>query len=107
MGTTYTSIQRWPLLAAVGSLHSTDDHVRSLERRRPVNAALLRVPRLAPAASAALKWAARKAQLNLRVPAGGSCWRIRFSACASGPPGTSRATSQPASRDRSSFTAET
>eukprot|EP00965_Chrysotila_dentata_P122070 4035407-Pleurochrysis_carterae.AAC.1 len=27
MGTTYTSIQRWPLLAAVGSLHSTDDHV--------------------------------------------------------------------------------
>eukprot|EP00965_Chrysotila_dentata_P152135 5027147-Pleurochrysis_carterae.AAC.1 len=68
---------------------------------------LCSVSPLAPAASAALKWTARKARLSLRVPAGGSCWRMRLSACANGPPGTSGATSQPASRDRSSFTAET
>eukprot|EP00965_Chrysotila_dentata_P257646 6212953-Pleurochrysis_carterae.AAC.2 len=76
------------------------------KRRRPVDMALLRVP-LAPAASAARKWTARMARLNFREPAGGSSWRMLFSACDSGPPGTSGAISQPTSRDRSSFTAET
>eukprot|EP00965_Chrysotila_dentata_P221832 6192608-Pleurochrysis_carterae.AAC.1 len=61
----------------------------------------------APAAAAARKCAARKARLSLRVPAGGSSCRIRLSASDSGPPGTSGATSQPASRERSSRTAET
>eukprot|EP00965_Chrysotila_dentata_P086057 2839855-Pleurochrysis_carterae.AAC.1 len=58
----------------------------------------------APAASAALKWAARKARLRLLVPAGGFNCRIRLSVCARAPPGISGATSQPASRERNSFT---
>eukprot|EP00965_Chrysotila_dentata_P180995 5974760-Pleurochrysis_carterae.AAC.1 len=68
---------------------------------------LCSVSPLAPAASAARKCAARKARLSFRVPAGGSSWRMRFRVCASGPPGISGAMSQPASRDLSSFTADT
>eukprot|EP00965_Chrysotila_dentata_P147125 4858172-Pleurochrysis_carterae.AAC.1 len=68
---------------------------------------LCSVSPLAPAAAAARKCAARKARLSLRVSEGGSCCRMCFSVCASGPPGTSGAMSHPASRDRSSFTADT
>eukprot|EP00965_Chrysotila_dentata_P179306 5920938-Pleurochrysis_carterae.AAC.1 len=60
---------------------------------------LCSVSPLAPAAAAARKCAARNARLSLRDPGGGSCCRMRFSFCASGPPGTSGAMSHPASRD--------
>eukprot|EP00965_Chrysotila_dentata_P127405 4213365-Pleurochrysis_carterae.AAC.1 len=61
----------------------------------------------APAATAARKCAALNARLSFLVPAGGSNWRMRFRVCACGPPGTSGAMSHPASRDLSSFTADT
>eukprot|EP00965_Chrysotila_dentata_P119451 3948985-Pleurochrysis_carterae.AAC.1 len=47
---------------------------------------LCSVPPRAPAAAAALKGAARNARLSFRAPVGGSSWRMRFSACASGTP---------------------
>eukprot|EP00965_Chrysotila_dentata_P125803 4158400-Pleurochrysis_carterae.AAC.1 len=50
----------------------------------------------------------RRGSACVRPGGGGSCWRMRvFSVCASWPPETSGAMSHPASRERSSFIANT
>eukprot|EP00965_Chrysotila_dentata_P180467 5957156-Pleurochrysis_carterae.AAC.1 len=54
------------------------------------------------------KWIARKALLSLLVPCGGSSCRMRFNAIANAPPPSSSGVMlHPASRDRSSLTADT
>eukprot|EP00965_Chrysotila_dentata_P149065 4923624-Pleurochrysis_carterae.AAC.1 len=130
MGTTWINAHSCPSLVAEGCIHRIDAHVRSrvasngLSCGWPISPA--RSMRLWASRAAAhssrprgdcrqshslaiwRKWIARNARLSFRVPGGGSSCRMRFSARASAPPPSlSGAISQPASRDRSNFTADT
>eukprot|EP00965_Chrysotila_dentata_P186911 6171089-Pleurochrysis_carterae.AAC.1 len=111
-------------LTAAGCIHCTEAHVRSRvgsngrsggwptspARRRRLCATRAAahstlacgVPSQPPASSTARKCCARKALLSLRVPVGGSSWRMRLKAAARGPlpPAGSGAISRPASLDR-------
>eukprot|EP00965_Chrysotila_dentata_P082719 2729401-Pleurochrysis_carterae.AAC.1 len=119
-----------PSLEADGRIQSTEPHVRSRVAsnsrssglpispplaascvrgvRPPTPSAVVATPATAPCESAICRmWCARSPLLSLRDPVGGSSWRMRRSAMASGPPVCSGAISTPASRDRNSLIADT
>eukprot|EP00965_Chrysotila_dentata_P212872 6187297-Pleurochrysis_carterae.AAC.2 len=130
IATTCTTTHSYPPLAADGGIHCTDPHVRSRVGSNarscgcPTSPARSRrlwassvaahstrpcaVRRQSHASATRRKWVARNALLSFLVPCGGSSCRMRFNAIASAPPpSSSGAMLHPASRDRSSLTADT